>query len=110
MALHPPMVWEQFFDDVYSILKRTHLENFFHHINNLHQNIKFTMGEESNEEPTFLDTLLKRNNGILLYYILYWYIGSLCILTITYTTALTTKRVTRKVFFPPFLIDHIPLS
>ena len=38
-ALHPPKVWERFVDDVYSILKRTHLENFFHHINNLHQNL-----------------------------------------------------------------------
>ena len=41
----------------------THLENFFHHINNLHQNIKFTMEEESNGELAFLDTLLKQNNG-----------------------------------------------
>ena len=62
-ALHPPKVSERFVDDVYSILKRTHLENFFHHINNLHQNIKFTMEEESNGELAFLDTLLKRNNG-----------------------------------------------
>ena len=43
--------------------KRTHLENFFHHINNLHQNIKFTVEEESNGERAFFDTLLKRNNG-----------------------------------------------
>ena len=62
-ALHPPKVWERFVDDVYSILKRTHLENFFHHINNLHQNIKFTMEKESNGELAFLETLLKRNNG-----------------------------------------------
>ena len=62
-ALHPPKVWEQFVDDVCSIVKRTHLENFFHHINNLYQNIKFTMEEESNGEQAFLDTLLKRNNG-----------------------------------------------
>ena len=62
-ALHPPKVWEQFVDEIYSILKRTHLENFFHHINNLHQKIKFTMEEESNGELAFLDTLLKRNNG-----------------------------------------------
>ena len=62
-ALYPPKVWERFVNDVYSILKRTHLENFFHHINNLHQNIKFTMEEESNGELAFLDTLLKRNNG-----------------------------------------------
>ena len=31
-ALHPPKVWERLVDDVYYILKRTHLENFFHHI------------------------------------------------------------------------------
>ena len=48
---------------LYSILKRTHLETFFHHINNLYQNIKFTMKEESNGELAFLDTLLKLNNG-----------------------------------------------
>ena len=62
-ALHPPKVWEQFVDDVHSIFKGTHLENFFHRINNLHQNIKFTMEEESNGEVAFLDTLLKWNNG-----------------------------------------------
>ena len=60
-ALHPPKVWERFVNDVYSTVKRTQLENFFHHINNLHQ--KFTMEEESNGELAFLDTLLKRNNG-----------------------------------------------
>ena len=62
-ALHPPKVWERFVDDVCSTVKRAHLEKFFHHINNLHQNIKFTMEEESNGELAFFDTLLKRNNG-----------------------------------------------
>ena len=62
-ALHPPKVWERFADDVYFIIKRTHLKNHFDHINNLHQNIKFTIEEESNGELAFLDTLLERNNG-----------------------------------------------
>ena len=62
-VLHPPKVWERFFDEVYSIVKRTYFENFFHHKNNLHQNTKFTMEEETNREVVFLDTLLKRNNG-----------------------------------------------
>ena len=39
------------------------MENLFHHINNLHQNIQFNIEEESNGELAFLDTLLKRNNG-----------------------------------------------
>ena len=47
MVLHPPKVWEQFVDDLYSILIHTHLENLFYHINNLHQNIKFTLEEQS---------------------------------------------------------------
>ena len=62
-SMHPPKVWERFIDDVNSILKRTHLENFSHHINNLHQHIKFTMDEESNGELAFLDTLLEGNSG-----------------------------------------------
>ena len=39
------------------------LENVFHHINNLHQNIKFTLEEESNGELAFVNTSLKKNNG-----------------------------------------------
>ena len=35
----------------------------FSNINNLHQNIKFTMEEESNGELAFLDTVLKQDNG-----------------------------------------------
>ena len=68
--LQPPNVWERFVDDIYSIVKRKQLENFFYRINNLHQNIKFTMEEESNGELAFLDTLLKRNNreiSVLIY-------------------------------------------
>ena len=49
-VLHPPKIWELIADDVYSILKRTQLENFFHHINNLHQNLKFIMEGKSKEK------------------------------------------------------------
>ena len=62
-ALHPPKDWRRFVDDVYSILKPTNLENVFHYINNLCQNIKFTMEENRNGKRAFLDTLLKQNNG-----------------------------------------------
>ena len=49
-----------------------HLEHIFHRNNNLHQNIKFNMGEGSSGEQVFLDTLLQ---NIMME--LYWYIGSL---------------------------------
>ena len=62
-AQHPPKIWERSVDDVYSILKRTHLENSFHDINSLQQNIKFSMEEEINGELAFLGISLKQNNG-----------------------------------------------
>lgn len=43
MALHSQKIWGKFFGDNYSILNHTHLSNFFNHINNLHQTIKFIM-------------------------------------------------------------------
>ena len=61
-AMYSPRVWERLVDGMYSIPRRTHLENFFHTVNNFRQNIKFIMGQESNGELPFLDTLLKRDN------------------------------------------------
>ena len=55
-ALQHSNVWKISDDDIYSILKRIH---FFHHINNLHKNVKFTMNKESNGELVFLDFSLK---------------------------------------------------
>ena len=64
MALHPLKDWENFVGDVCSILKRTNLENFFHHTNNLKiKNIKFGNDEETNGELAFLVFLLKDCNG-----------------------------------------------
>ena len=39
------------------------MKNFFYHIKDLHQNIKFTMDEERNGELAFVEKLLNRNNG-----------------------------------------------
>ena len=65
------------------------MENFFHHINKFHQNIKFTMEEESNGELAFSWHCIESE---------YWkdlcidlYVGSLSILTNTYTTSLTAS-------------------
>ena len=105
-ALHPPKVWEGFVDDIYSIYKRTHLENCFHHINNLHQNIKFTMEEESNGGLAFLDTLLKQNNGEIS--VLVYRKPTHTDQYLDYSSHHQTSCM--EVLFPPCLIQHILLS
>ena len=62
-ALHPPEVWERVVSSIYSIIRRAQLQNLFHQINSLHQNIKFTMEEERNEELAFAENSLKVNKG-----------------------------------------------
>ena len=93
-------------DDVYSILKRTHLENVFHHMNDLYENIIFTVEEKSNGELAFLDTFLKRNNGE---------ISILVYRKLTHTDQYLHysshhQTSCKKSVFPPCLIEHIPLS
>ena len=57
----PPRIWKRHVDDVFSILRRCNLEQFFQHINSLHPKTKFTMEREENLTIPFLDTLIQRN-------------------------------------------------
>ena len=41
-APHPPSLWKRFVDDTFVILEEKHKDEFFHHINSLDTNIKFT--------------------------------------------------------------------
>ena len=52
-------VQEQFVDDVYSIRKRT--QQFFRHMSNLHQNIRFTVKNKSTGELTITACLCQTN-------------------------------------------------
>ena len=57
-VLHSRKVWEQFVNDIYSILKGKFFEGFFYNIISLLQKIKFTM-----EEKSVGELLLKCDNG-----------------------------------------------
>ena len=107
-ALRSPKVWERFTGVVYSILKCTHLENFFHHIkvkilrlSIFIKILRLLWRRIVMEKQRFLTV----NNGII-ERPLYWYIRRLHIVTNTYITAVTTK----KLLFSPCLIEHILLS
>ena len=58
---HPPKVWERYVDDVFSIIRKSNLHDFFQYINSLHLKTKFTMETEENSQLPFLDTLIQRN-------------------------------------------------
>ena len=68
-TIQPRKIWKLFFDNIYSILKRTHMENVLYQIKNLDQSIIFNNEGDSNGELAFLDTLLKYNNGNISEYI-----------------------------------------
>ena len=56
-APHPPSLWKRFVDDTLVILEAKYKDEFFHHINSLDTNIKFT-AETSKADGSipFLDT------------------------------------------------------
>ena len=55
---HSPVIWEWFVDDIYSALKRMHLEKFFNFSVTSTSFTIFIMEEESNGEIAFFDNLL----------------------------------------------------
>ena len=58
-APHPPSLWTRFVDDTFVILESQHKDAFFHHINSLDKNIKFTAETTKTDGSIpFLDTLV----------------------------------------------------
>ena len=56
----PPRIWERHVDDVFSILRRCNLEQFFQHINSLHPKTKFTMETEYKSLPLLSERFLSQ--------------------------------------------------
>ena len=58
-APHPPSLWKRFVDDTFVILEAQYKDEFFHHINSLDDNIKFTAETtKADGSMPFLDTLV----------------------------------------------------
>ena len=53
---HPPTTWHRFVDDVFSIMKKSFVQEFLTHLNNQHPSIQFTFEMEDNRKLPFLDT------------------------------------------------------
>ena len=56
-----PRCWIRYVDDIFCIIKRTHLRIFLKMLNEHHPSIKFTFEEEQNGRLPFLDLLVIRN-------------------------------------------------
>ena len=58
-------LWLRFVDDVFAIIKKTHLRRFLKFINSIHPAINFTMEMENNSKLPFLDVLVIPTNDHL---------------------------------------------
>ena len=61
----PPKKLFRFVDDIFSIIKRHMLTNFYNLLNYIDSHIKFTMEQELDGKLSFLDTLITRNSASL---------------------------------------------
>ena len=58
-APHPPSLWKRYVDDTFVIQEEQHKDEFFHHINSIGPNIKFTAATpKADGSMPFLDTLV----------------------------------------------------
>ncbi|XP_072033202.1 uncharacterized protein [Amphiura filiformis] len=63
---NPPRFWGRYVDDTMVVIKKTDVHDFTKHINSVHDAIKFTVEEESDNCIPMLDTMITRNpNGCL---------------------------------------------
>ena len=58
--LNPPKFWRRYVDDTFVIIKKTEVDEFHNHINNIEASIKFTTEHETNNSIPFLDVCVTR--------------------------------------------------
>ena len=55
-----PRIWRRYVDDVFSVLKRVHVAAFLNHLNQVDEQINFTIEEEENSRLPFMDVNVER--------------------------------------------------
>ena len=60
-----PKVWKRFVDDVFGITKRSNVQPLLAHLNNQHDNIRFTLEEGQDGCLPFMDVLVDRSDQVL---------------------------------------------
>ena len=58
--LNPLKFWRRYVDDTFIIIKKTEVNEFHNHINNIEASIKFTIEHETNNSIPFLDVCATR--------------------------------------------------
>ena len=65
----PPKVWKHYLDDSFCIIKKDTAPSFHDSFNSIEPHISFTIEHKSNNQLSFLDTLVSRDNGKLIVYV-----------------------------------------
>ena len=55
--LNPPKLWKRYVDDTFVIIKKTEVDEFHNHINNIEARIKFSIEHETNNFIPFFGCL-----------------------------------------------------
>ena len=63
--VHRPRVWLRYVDDVFSIVKKTRVEELLKHLNSQHPSIQFTVEVETENRLPFLDVTVHRVGNAL---------------------------------------------
>ena len=58
--LNPPKFWRRYVDDTFVIIKKSEVDEFHNHINNIEASIKFTIEHETNNSIPFLNVCITR--------------------------------------------------
>ena len=59
----PPKIWKRYVDDSFVTLKKDCVSEFHDKLNSIDPMISFTMEKENNQQISFLDSLVSRNNS-----------------------------------------------
>ena len=59
-APYKPKIWKRYVDDTFTILERSYVESFLHHLNSQQPTIRFAMETKKESKIVFLDTSVSR--------------------------------------------------
>ena len=93
-STNKPIIWLRYVDDIFCIFKKNqNIDDFLKRINKWHDNIKFTIEIESNNQMPFLDVTIIRNHALNKYMIQQFIVNLQIQVYIYYTKVINVENI-----------------